>query len=600
MSFRLAGQLVAGFALSVAVHAAELDCAALIDTAEELRQMREHDAAGGVERTSALLEELGQAGRQSCPAGVAQVLRARATNLTVLGELDEALADVERGLAVIEDSGINAPVHVAALHLSAGVAQWEREAHDLAIGHYLISLELSQSAGDIDGAARAAGNLGNLYNTLGDFDQARRYHQRALTGFEAVGNRIGQAGTLINLAALDFRAAEPLSRDGDDEQAHRFYASALDYGRQALAIFEELENPLGISYAANNVASALDYLGEHEASLVYHRRALEIRQQVGDRLGTARSLNTMAGALIRLGQLDEAAEALNESGELIPEDNLAMSEERSHRMVDLEEARGDYAAALAWQRELTRLRQRVSENQMGLRVEEMRLGFEAEQREQQLELLRNEAIIRELQLDRQRFASALALTLALGLLILLVLMIRLWRQGRRMAKALERVARRDPLTGLANRREMDARLADFAATGREQPSRKAGLLLIDADDFKRINDQLGHQRGDEVLIRLASVLTESLGKRGRIARWGGEEFLVLAPDYDRMAATALAEELRHAVAAANIEVEGQTVTITVGVSLMRAVENPDLALSRADRALYQGKADGKNRVVFEP
>lgn len=588
------------WALSVMmIVAAEIDCDALIEQAEELRQLREHDARAGVSGVDEALAGLSDAARLVCPAGVAQLLRARATNLTVLGDLDAALTDIDRGLAIMADSDVDAPEHVAALHLTAGVARWEREEHDLAIGHYLQSLELSEQAGDLAGAARAAGNLGNLYNTLSEFDLARDFHARALAGFEQVGNQVGQAGTLINLAALDFRQAEQAGRSGGGERVRELHLNALNYGREALALFEALENPLGIAYAANNVASALDYLDRPDESLAFHQRALDIRRDVGDLTGVIRSLTTMSGALIRLGRLDEAAELLAEAESLTPEDTPALAEDGARRQVQLAEARGDFEAALAWQKELTLLRSRISESQMGLRVEEMRLGFEAEQREQQLELLRNEAVIRELQLDRQRFASALAGTVAVGLLILLVLMVRMYRQGRTMSQALEVAARTDSLTGLANRREMDGRIADFEASAADRPDRQAALMLIDADDFKQINDRLGHQQGDEVLVRLAEVLKQTVGKRGRIARWGGEEFLVLVPDCDRQQAEDFAEELRRVVNEAHISAGGQPVTITVGVSLYTSSQSTKDALIRADAALYRGKSAGKNRVVFE-
>ncbi len=591
--------VLSGFLWMPAALAVDADCQRILDRAEQWRQLREHDAATGVARATEDFDGLDNAARRACPTGAAQLLRARATNLTVLGQAEQALTDVDRGLAIIADSGVEAPAHLAALHLTAGVAHWELEAHDRAIGHYLQSLELSEQAGDIDGMARAAGNLGNLYNTLADFERAREFHGRAFAGFEQVGNQIGQAGTLINLAALDFRAAGQSLSEGNADQARLWQQSALNNARQALALFEGLGNPLGIAYAANNVASALEQLDRPEESLRYHQRALEIRRQVGDRLGVARSLNTMSAALIRLGRLDEAASLLEEAGEVIPADNLTLSEERAQRLVDLARARGEYADALAWQEEVTRLRGRMNENQVGLRVEEMRLAFESEQREQQLDRLRTDAMIRELELDRQRIASALALTAAVALFLLLVLMFRLYRQGQRMTRALELAASTDPLTGLNNRREMDRLLADLALSADGAPAKSAALMLIDADDFKRINDTLGHQQGDQVLVRLAEVLTAAIGHEGRVARWGGEEFLVLLPDCDLVRGEAMAERLRRAVSQADIVAGGNKVTVTIGLTLFDRSESATAALSRADAALYRGKMAGKNRVVVE-
>ena len=582
--------------LSLAIVASADDCAQWLERADEIRQLREYDASRGAEEANALIDRLVAGDSSVCPEALAQAYRARATNLTVLGQLDAALEDVDRGLALLTEEDPRLRRYRAALHLTAGVALWELEAHDQAIGRYLESLALSEQANDPDGIARAAGNLGNLYNTLGYFDLARDFHQRALDGFTDLGNEVGQAGTLINLAALDFREAATAE---DPDQARRWNLSGLSNSRRSLLLFESLGNPMGIAMSSNNVARALDSLGQVEEALPYYERSLEVRRQVGDQSGIAHSLVNHSGALLQLGRLDQAAALLDEAVGLIPEENLGIRSEFLEMAVRLAKARGDAEAALEYQTEATELARLINRNQMALRVEELRLGFEAERRDQQLEILRNEATIRDLQLERQRLTTLLSLGFAFGLLFLLILLFRLYRQGKRLSGKLEEMTRRDPLTGLPNRRAMDGRIADFTDKITPGVVRTAALLLLDADDFKRINDQYGHQAGDQVLIELAGVLDATLGKRGRIARWGGEEFLVLAPDLNQEQALALAETLRRAVEQARIGPEALRVSLTVGGTLMRADEPSHTAISRADTALYRGKSSGRNRVVFE-
>ncbi len=587
------------FAVGTASGADVENCEAMLERAEQIRQMREHDAVAGVDAANDWLDEAGPATRQACPQAVAQMFRARATNLTVLGELRAALEDIEYGMNVLDASEADFPREVAALHLAAGVAHWELEQHDLAVGHYLQAIQLNEQLGDIEGMARAAGNLGNLYNTLGNFDQARTYHLRALDGFEQAGNQVAQAGTLLNLAALDYRQGAIARREGRVEHAPEFEQSALDLGRQALALFETLENPLGIAIASNSVASTLNNLGKHEQALDYYQRALEIRRAVGERLGIAQSKLDMGRAMTRLGRFSEAGELFDAAEPLIPDDISSLAADWLEARVELAEAQGDHRLALAIHRDLLDMRIAIAEDQVALRVEAKRLDFESERQTQQVELLQSEATIRELELARQRITSFAAIAVAGALLVPILLLWRLNRQGRRLGRALEVAARTDALTGLANRREMDRRIADFLASGAIQPERTAALILIDADDFKRINDRLGHLQGDEVLTRLAEVLRDTLGQRGQLARWGGEEFLVMAPDHDPQAAHELAETLRGAVTQAGIRAGNQLVTITLGVTLLKANEAIDPALARADRALYRGKHLGKNRVAID-
>ncbi|QBK05204.1 diguanylate cyclase [Hylemonella gracilis] len=162
---------------------------------------------------------------------------------------------------------------------------------------------------------------------------------------------------------------------------------------------------------------------------------------------------------------------------------------------------------------------------------------------------------------------------------------------------LERLATVDGLTGVHNRRHFDARIKEaFQLLGRSE--RGFGLLLLDIDHFKSINDRHGHQAGDEVLRRLGQLLTQSTRVTDFVARYGGEEFVVLLPECtDPNEGSAVAEKIRAAVAATDFPEVGQ-VTASVGLSLARKDDaSAEAVVTRADQALYEAKAQGRNRVV---
>ncbi len=159
----------------------------------------------------------------------------------------------------------------------------------------------------------------------------------------------------------------------------------------------------------------------------------------------------------------------------------------------------------------------------------------------------------------------------------------------------------DVLTGLRNRRYAIERLAQECASALRS-DRPLSLLMIDIDHFKTINDRFGHAAGDSVLVEIARRLQATLRSSDIIARIGGEEFLVIAPDTPKAEAFKLAERLRQAVAARPVMV-GQTaltVTISIGVADQAAsgCQNTDQLLNAADAALYAAKAAGRNRVSF--
>lgn len=155
----------------------------------------------------------------------------------------------------------------------------------------------------------------------------------------------------------------------------------------------------------------------------------------------------------------------------------------------------------------------------------------------------------------------------------------------------------DPLTGLPNRAAWSERL-DYEVNAWHQRGNSLSLAMLDLDHFKRINDGYGHLAGDKVLKIIANVLSKRLRPTDFIARFGGEEFVLLMPDSALADALAVGEVLREAIAACPFHFKGEPVTITVsmGVAQFQAGERSDLALKRADEALYRAKAAGRNQV----
>ena len=180
------------------------------------------------------------------------------------------------------------------------------------------------------------------------------------------------------------------------------------------------------------------------------------------------------------------------------------------------------------------------------------------------------------------------------------------RQKAELARALEQIrqlATHDDLTGLLNRRAM----LDRMQLEQRRSLRSGSPLLIaqlDIDHFKAVNDTHGHAAGDLVLQSFADTVRRNVRDTDVLARWGGEEFVLLLCDTPAADAVALMERLRQAVQAMQVPVAqgGQPITVTVSIGLARHAPADPLAgtLERADRALYAAKAGGRNRVVPAP
>lgn len=173
------------------------------------------------------------------------------------------------------------------------------------------------------------------------------------------------------------------------------------------------------------------------------------------------------------------------------------------------------------------------------------------------------------------------------------------RSKTRLLARLAELSSTDALTGLANRRQLDERLADeLARVGRHGGT--LALAMCDVDFFKRINDGFGHAVGDMVLRELAALLRRHCRATDFIARYGGEEFCILLLDADADAAAPVCDALRASVAAhdwAALHV-GLTVTLSVGVTDTREAVTAERLLALADRQLYDAKHRGKNRVCW--
>ncbi len=165
----------------------------------------------------------------------------------------------------------------------------------------------------------------------------------------------------------------------------------------------------------------------------------------------------------------------------------------------------------------------------------------------------------------------------------------------------DELARTDALTGLLNRRAMSELLAAEAARV-ERHGRPFAVLVADLDDFKGINDAYGHPAGDHTLRCVASRLLGAVRAQDHVARWGGEEFLLLLPETDEETGLRVAERLRAAVSEPALQLEGVEfrLTATFGVTVHRGGDTILESIRQADRALYAGKHLGKDRVVTQP
>lgn len=198
----------------------------------------------------------------------------------------------------------------------------------------------------------------------------------------------------------------------------------------------------------------------------------------------------------------------------------------------------------------------------------------------------------------QAVQEALYLNIIASMLITLIVTCLVIWYVRKIHGKLNQLASHDSLTGLPNRRVFNSQLERLVAL-RARNRQHLSVIFFDIDDFKMINDEYGHDAGDEVLIAISAMLRTTIRQTDLVARWGGEEFIILLVDTQLNNAKLIAEQIRDKLASDKelAEITNTQVTVSLGVTEVKDSDDSNAVFKRVDSALYQAKHSGKNRVV---
>ena len=158
---------------------------------------------------------------------------------------------------------------------------------------------------------------------------------------------------------------------------------------------------------------------------------------------------------------------------------------------------------------------------------------------------------------------------------------------------LKKLSIKDPLTGAGNRRAMEEKLLVITAQDYSVKKQNPSLILIDLDEFKKVNDQYGHSAGDNILRDFANIVSQKLTKDDHLFRFGGEEFVVISHKRNQENTSILAEELRESIDQYRFD-QNLHVTISLGIAEYKPDETGFEWLGRADKAMYKAKSAGRN------
>lgn len=448
-------------------------------------------------------------------------------------------------------------------------------------------------------------DLGYAFATRGDAVRAIESFEEALALARHLNLRFLEAFNLLNLGFCYAEKEQPLP-----------YAA---HTREALQIFETLSDANGIAMSHNNLAGALQKLGELEEARSHYACAEALAAQHGMTGVEALCKAGRGGIALKLGEIEEG-EALYSASNLLLEGNSFQINRHFYLVGSALLSLGHLERAAVWlEKAVEGARAKGFRQTLSLallewsKVEEQRGNLQASvtilheyidlSRVIFEEHLKNRLHLAQLRatLDATRQQALHARKRAEELSSFNAELAAALEAQRQLQEQLQLAARTDPLTGLWNRRHLREWLDAEIARIHRHPSPLC-IAILDVDHFKKINDTYGHPVGDQVLIRLSEILKTSLRAGDLVARWGGEEICVVFPDTPLACARIAMEHLRKRVAEAEFSAGELRIQIrfSAGVAAFREEERSiEEALKRADQALYLAKQAGRNQVLAE-
>jgi diguanylate cyclase (GGDEF)-like protein len=470
------------------------------------------------------------------------------------------------------------------------------------VGDALQAAALQLDSADPAHRALARFQLCDAYSMANQFHHSQPLCRQADVAFGALHD--------------DWDQAQAKNDEGNNAYGMGRYAAAGTYYEQARALYRKVDDRSQALMVGDNLAQVLLKQGKPEQAIALSRASLADERAAGRESDALNSQYDIARAMEAMGQHGEAADLIASTvdeargarlGGQLPD----LLQEQS-RMA---ERNGDLKLALAAAREAMQvarthwtgsLRSQQAELATRYAAREKEIRIRELERNNQIKNLKLQAAAADaernaLQMRRQRGTLIAVLAAAIGLGVGIVSLLLLLRSQRRHTQELRRQALEDPLTGVDNRRGFFRRAEQLLGKRDADKPPLHALLLFDFDYFKRINDRCGHPFGDIVLNVSLQRLCEVVGKRGRLARLGGEEFIALCPRIGGAEALRLAEDMRAAIAALAFPhaPDDLEVTISVGMALFDGMRCHDVGswLRSADDALYAAKARGRDQVV---
>lgn len=422
--------------------------------------------------------------------------------------------------------------------------------------------------------------------------------------------------------AINSARMNGLESELPDLYLHKSYVEAAMNRREAslvslnaaydAAIKDERENLLPI--ILNNYGDHFMYEEKWDEARSYLRKAEGLAEKVDDKYLVQTIHFNLGSVNVRQGNTEEGFKEMLEALEFYRDEGIKIEVEGLlGELAQAYEFAGQYQKQAAALKQKVELMKDLYQKDRQQNLANLQQLYASKDKEQQIELLKRQNELKQhlLEINEQRkLIWLLFAVVAACALVFIFLMYRKSRQTnlslREANSLLAEQSRKDPLTGLWNRRALQEEMEEREKHGgrRRASTHSDGLILLDIDFFKRINDKYGHTGGDKVLTEVSQRLQKECRVSDKLIRWGGEEFLFLVRNVNGDDLEEMSERLLQQVAKDPIIYEGKEIFVTTTIGFIRlpfsGISEQEMdwekVLQVADMALYTGKANGRNRA----
>ena len=528
-----------------------------------------------------------------------------ARTLNTLAEAERYLGNLDTSLNLVMESlrihgTIDDEEGKAKAHMGASIILRHIENYELSLEHLKLAYAYFKRENNAVGTAKTANEIAHLYGRLASFEEAKSFYEVALQYPADQLPPATIATALRELAEIEVIASN--------------FQKARSYATRAMAIYETLNAPekktavfriIGDSYqgednlnqAIYNYQASLDIANQLDNDL-FRVKALLPVGNVYLKQDLAKSERAFKTALTfskdlknktyRLAALKGLREVYTATGQF--QDALEFAEKELALTEQIQSENSDKLLEIA----KAKLLSFKLENEVEALKEQTRLDeLEIARKNNEIEISRKEQQIANLQLSKERYAKIMLSLIVIVLVTIALALYRSYVTSRRKNEKLHYLATHDSLTECFNRRYLFDSLRSLFA---QAPGSHSGcLVMIDIDHFKKINDDFGHNVGDDALRGVAHVLRQNISDGDVLARFGGEEFCMVLHNTSLEDAMAVSEKVR-------AQMENHTfgkikLTCSIGVtSLALGASSPTELIEQADKALFFSKANGRNQV----